>query len=31
MKVNEKYIGEYECEYGEEVLFTIVKRDNKFV
>jgi len=28
MKVNEKYIGEYQCEYGEEVLFTIVKRNN---
>ena len=28
MKINEKYIGEYQCEYGEEVLFTIVKRNN---
>ena len=32
MKVNEKYIGEYQCEFGEEVLFTIVKRnDNKLI
>ncbi len=29
--INEKYIGEYECKYGEEVLFTIVKRDNKLI
>ena len=31
MKTNEKYIGEYQCEWGEEVLFTIVKRDNKLI
>ena len=29
--INEKYIGEYECEYGEGVLFTIFKRDNKLI
>ena len=28
MKVNEKYIGQYQCEFGEEVLFTIVKRND---
>ena len=28
MKVNEKYIGEYQCEFGEEALFTIVKRND---
>ena len=28
MKLNEKYIGQYQCEFGEEVLFTIVKRNH---
>ncbi len=31
MKVNEKYIGQYQCEFGEEALFTIVKRDDKLI
>ena len=31
MKVNEKYIGEYQCEFGEEVLFTIVKRGSELL
>jgi len=28
MKINEKYVGQYQCEFGEEVLFTIVKRND---
>jgi len=31
MRVNEKYIGEYECEYGKKANFTIFKKDNKLI
>ena len=35
MILNEKNIGEvvglYECEFGEEAVFTIIKRDSKLI
>ena len=31
MKINEKYIGEYECNFGEESIFTIIKRDSELL
>ena len=29
--INEKYIGEYECKYGEEAIFTIIKRGSELL
>ena len=27
----EKYIGEYECSFGEEAIFTIIKRNSNLL
>ena len=31
MSIKEKYIGEYECKYGEETIFTISKKRNNAI
>lgn len=31
MKINEKYIGEFQCSFGEESIFTIIKRGSELL
>jgi len=31
MNVQDKYIGEYECSFGEEAIFTLIKRGSELL
>lgn len=31
MSIKEKYIGEYECSFGEEAIFTLIKRGSELL
>ena len=31
MELNGKYLGQYECSFGEEAIFTIIKRGSELI